>query len=141
MVTILYIITPELIHLKTGSFVSLTTFNQFCTPSPSPETPAVPYSQAGGLALPLSAPRAQGAGDLHKVTLEHGQRAEGQVLALLEGLLQLAQSGDPLWGARQWIQVPNVTKPVHGSCRKGSCPDTESGTWHPTAHWPWPRAQ
>lgn len=96
---------------------------------PHPLSPQLTQTPSPGvLILPFSAPRAREAGDLDKVTLEHGQRAEGQVLALLKGLLQLAQSGHPLWGAWQWIQVPNVPKPVHSGCSKGGHLGTESGT-------------
>lgn len=100
-----------------------------------------PRQPKGSPSAPLG-PRAQGAGNLDKVTLEHGQRAQGQVLALLEGLLQLAQDGDPLRGAWQWVQVPDVPKPVHGGYIKGGVAQgTESGTWHPPARWPWLQAQ
>lgn len=96
--------------------------------------------------LALSASRVLGTGDLDKVALEHGQRAEGQVLALLEGLLQLAQSGDPCWGSLACLHALDVPKPVHGGRRKGGssvtwrasqCP----GVWPaqtPTSHKPWP---
>lgn len=73
-------------------------------------------------------PGAQGAGDLDKVTLEHGQRAEGQVLALLEGLLQLPKNGNPLLGVLGRLGSPNVQQPFHDGCQnsRGKCID--SGT-------------
>ena len=117
-----------------------------CPPGPKSPNP-------GGLPslLPLSAPRAQGARDLDKVTLEHGQRAEGQVLALLEGLLQLPQGGDPLQGSLEWLQTPDVPEPVHDGCRKcrspgarrqgaGPSPSGFSGSrgWGFPRAWTWP---
>lgn len=76
-------------------------------------------------------PGAQGAGDLDKVTLEHGQRAEGQVLALLEGLLQLPKNGNPLLGVLGRLGSPNVQQPFHDGCQnsRGKCID--SGTQDP----------
>lgn len=76
-------------------------------------------------------PGAQGAGDLDKVTLEHGQRAEGQVLALLEGLLQLPKNGNPLLGVLGRLGSPNVQQPFHDGCQnsRGRCID--SGTQDP----------
>lgn len=64
------------------------------------------------------------------------------MLPLLEGLLQLAQSGDPLRGAPEWLRTPPVPEPVHGGCRKNGSPGgAEAGTRHPGAWLPRPPPQ
>ena len=101
-----------------------------------------PGSGVSRPSCPSSARGAQRAGDLDEVTLEHGQRAEGQVFPLLEGLLQLAQSGDPLRGAPERLRTPHVPEPVHGRCRKDGSPGgAEAGTRHPDAWLPRPPSQ
>ena len=112
---------------------------------PSCLLPAESPSPGRGVSRPSCPSSARGAqrpGDLDEVTLEHGQRAEGQVLPLLEGLLQLAQSGDPLRGAPERLRTPHVPEPVHGRCRKDGSPGgAEAGTRHPDAWLPRPPSQ
>jgi hypothetical protein len=58
---------------------------------------------------------AQGAGDLGKVTLEHGQRAEGQVFGHLKGLLHLSKDGNPLRRLRGRRREKKAPQPPHNS--------------------------
>lgn len=84
-----------------------------------------------------------GAGDLGKVTLEHGQRAEGQVLGHLKGLLHLSKDGDPLRRLRGRQRGKKVPQPPHGCPNSGwGCIDSRildpSGALTPTpAHQLW----